>query len=108
MEIGVSYFSSRDVRHVHQDIEEMAKFGCSYVVHCFTETDLLYYRRSMAELAQATREAGLEAWFDPWGVTGVFSGESLSQFLVDYPEALQVLSDGRRAPAACPNHPETR
>ncbi len=108
METGVSYFSSRDLRHVRQDLEEMLDCGCTYVVHCFTETDLLYYRATMQEVMEATREAGLEAWLDPWGVTGIFSGESLSRFLVDHPEALQVRSDGRRARGACPNNPETR
>ena len=108
VETGVSYFSSRDLRHVRADLEEMRAHGCTYVVHCFTETDLLYYREAMAEVLKATREAGLEAWLDPWAVAGIFGGESLSRFLVDHPEALQVLSDGRRAPAACPNHPETR
>jgi hypothetical protein len=108
VETGVSYFSSRDLRHVRDDLAEMVEAGCSYVVHCFTETDLLYYRGTLGEVLAATRDAGLEAWVDPWGVTGIFSGESLSRFLVDHPEALQVLSDGRRAPAACPNHPQTR
>ncbi len=108
IETGVSYFSSRDLRHLREDLRDMLAHGCTYVVHCFTETDLLYYRGAMREVVDATRQAGLEAWLDPWGVTGIFSGESLSRFLVDHPEALQVLSDGRRAPAACPNHPETR
>jgi hypothetical protein len=108
IETGVSYFSSRDLRHVRADMAELAALGCSYAVHCFTETDLHYYRGTMAEVVAATREAGLESWMDPWGVAGIFSGETLSRFLVDHAEALQVLSDGRRAPAACPNHPETR
>ena len=108
LQAGVSYFSSRDLRHVRQDLEEMAAAGCSYVVHCFTETDLAYYRATVGQVAEATRAAGLEVWYDPWGVSGIFSGESLSRFLVDHPEALQLRSDGRRAPAACPNHPETR
>lgn len=105
---GVSYFSSRDLRHVRLDLDEMAAYGCSYVVHCFTETDLLFYRATMADVIAATRDAGLEAWMDPWGVAGIFSGESLSRFIAHHPEALQQLSDGRRAPNACPNHPETR
>jgi len=108
IETGVSYFSSRDLRHVRQDLDDMVAQDCTYVVHCFTETDLLYYRRTVQDVVNATRDAGLEAWLDPWGVTGIFSGESLSRFLVDHPEALQLRSDGRRAPAACPNHPETR
>ena len=108
MKTGVSYFSSRDLRHVRADLEEMREHGCTYVVHCFTESDLLWYRETMASVIAATREAGLEPWLDPWAVAGIFGGESLSRFLADHPEALQVLSDGRRAPAACPNHPETR
>lgn len=108
IETGVSYFSSRDLRHVREDLEEMMAQGCTYVVHCFTETDLLYYRGTMQEVMRATRDAGLEAWLDPWGVSGIFSGESLSRFLSDHPEALQVRSDGGRARTACPNHPETR
>ncbi|MCH7811871.1 MAG: hypothetical protein IH958_04500 [Chloroflexi bacterium] len=108
IETGVSYFSSRDLRHVRRDLDEMVRHGCTYVVHCFTETDLLYYRDTVREVIDATRAAGLEAWLDPWGVAGIFSGETLSRFLVDHPEALQVLSDGRRARSACPNHPEAR
>jgi hypothetical protein len=108
VETGVAYFSSRTLRHVRADLEDMVGHGCTYVVHCLTETDLLYHRATMAEVVEATHEAGLEAWLDPWAVTAIFSGESVSRFLVDHPEALQVLSDGRRAPAACPNHPATR
>lgn len=108
VQTGVSYFSSRDLRHVRADLEEMREHGCTYVVHCFTETDLLYHREAMADVIKATLETEMEAWMDPWAVAGIYGGESLSRFLVDHPEALQVLSDGRRAPAACPNHPEAR
>ena len=108
VETGVSYFSSRTLRHVQGDLEDMVAHHCTYVVHCLTETDLLFYRKTMQEIVEATHEAGLDAWLDPWGVAGVFSGETLSRFPLDHPESLQVLSDGRQAPAACPNHPATR
>jgi hypothetical protein len=108
METGVSYFSSRDLRQVRDDLREMAEHGCSYVVHCFTETDLAYYRETMREIVGATREAGLGAWLDPWGVAGLFSGETFTRFPLEHPETWQVLSDGRRVGAACPNHGETR
>jgi hypothetical protein len=77
-------------------------------VHCFTETDLLYYQQSMAEIVEATHQAGLKAWLDPWGVAGIFSGETLSDFPLSHLDTLQERSDGKKAPAACPNHPETR
>ncbi len=108
METGVSYFSARTLRHVRADLRDIVDHACTYVVHCFTETDLAYYRDTMRDIASATHEAGLAVWLDPWGLVGVFSGETFSRFPLDHPEASQVLSDGRRVGAACPNHPETR
>ncbi len=105
---GVAYFSGRTLRHVRADLADMAEHGCTYVVHCLTETDLAYYRQTMADIVHLTHEAGLEAWVDPWGVAGVFGGESFTRFPLEHPETWQVLSDGRRVPAACPNHPATR
>jgi len=108
METGVSYFSSRDLRHVRADLREMVESGCTYVVHCFTETDLLYYRETVREIVVETHDVGMQAWMDPWGLAGIFSGETLTKFPLDHPETWQVLSDGRKVLAACPNHPETR
>ncbi|HEU4759803.1 MAG TPA: hypothetical protein VFT91_07455 [Dehalococcoidia bacterium] len=108
MQTGVSYFSARTLRHVRADLQDIVDHGCTYVVHCYTETDLAYYRETMREVTQATHEAGLEVWFDPWGLGGIFSGETFTRFPLEHPETWQVLSDGRRAPAACPNHPDTR
>ncbi len=108
METGVAYFSGRTLRHVRSDIEDMKAHHCTYVVHCLTETDLLYYPEAMRDIVEATHQAGLEAWLDPWGVTRIFSGEAISRFPSDHPEAWQTLSDGRRVPVGCPNHPETR
>ncbi len=108
MQTGVAYFSSRTLRHVRADLQDMLEHGCTYVVHCFTETDLAYNRDTMRDVVRATHDAGLEVWLDPWGLAGIFSGETFTRFPLDHPETWQVLSDGRRAPAACPNHPETR
>lgn len=108
METGVSYFSSRDLRHVRTDLADMLAHHCTYVVHCLTESDLAYTMHGMGEIARLTRDAGLDVWFHPWGVTGVFAGESFSRFLLEHPEAWQVRSDGRLVPVACPNDPETR
>jgi hypothetical protein len=108
IETGVSYFGSRTLRHVRADLEDMVAHNCTFVVHCFTETDLLYYQQSVAEIVEATHAAGLRALLDPWGVAGIFSGETLSDFPLTHLDTLQVRSDGKRAPAACPNRPETR
>ena len=58
MQTGVSYFSSRVLSHVLDDLHEMTEAGCTYVVHCYTETDLAYHREAMGEIAKATRAAG--------------------------------------------------
>ena len=108
IETGVSYFSSRALRHVRADLRDIVDHHCTYVVHCLTETDLAYYRDTMRDIASVTHETGLEVWLDPWGLVGIFSGETFSRFPLDHPETWQVLSDGRRVGAACPNHPETR
>ena len=67
IETGVSYFSSRTLRHVRADLEDMAAHNCTFVVHCFTETDLLYYRESMKEIVEATHQAGLRRLAGPVG-----------------------------------------
>jgi hypothetical protein len=108
METGVAYFSSRDIRHFRSDLREMQEAGCTYIVHCFTETDLAFYRDAVKEIAAATKEAGMEVWFDPWGQAGIFSGETFTRFPLEHPETWQTLSDWRTVPAACPNHPATR
>ena len=108
MDTGVSYFSGRDLRHVRADLADMVVHRCTYVVHCLTETDLAYNLKGMAEITRATRDIGLEPWADPWGVCGIFSGETFSHFLLDHPESWQVRSDGRAVPAACPRDPSAR
>ncbi|HUS82830.1 MAG TPA: hypothetical protein VM013_06215 [Dehalococcoidia bacterium] len=108
IETGVSYFSARTLRHVRADLEDMVAHNCTFVVHCFTETDLLYYRGSMKETVEATHQAGLKAWLDPWGIAGIFSGETLTDFPLTHLDTLQERSDRKKAPAACPNNPETR
>src|SRR3989337_278046 len=108
METGVSYFSSRTLRHASDDLQEMVDQACSSVAHGYRETALAYYRDTIRDIVGASHGAGLEAWLDPWGLAGIFSGETFTRFPLDHPEAWQLLSDGRRAGAACPNHPATR
>ncbi len=47
MQTGVSYFSARTLRHARDDLRDIAEHGCTYVVHCYTETDLSYYRETI-------------------------------------------------------------
>ncbi len=100
--LGVSYFGNRITSHAYDDLTRMSEF-CDYVVHTVSETDLAFHKSVLTKIFSETRKLGLEAWADPWGVGGVFGGESFSKFLTDHRTAWQVMSDGRFVPSACLN-----
>lgn len=109
MKLGVTYLGNRFVRHyVERDLPEIVDAGCDYVVHTVSEYDLAFHSGEISALVDATRQAGLEAWLDCWGLGGLFAGEAFSDFLVRHPESWQVRSSGERAPVACPNSPAFR
>lgn len=105
MRTGVSYFGNRTLRHVAADLEDMAASGFDYVVHCSTESDLLWGHETMREIYRISHELGLEVHVDPWGVAGVFGGEALSKFVTWEVDLCQVLADGSRIAVACLNQP---
>ena len=107
MHIGLSYFECRRLSHVAEELAEWAKRGASFVVFTYSENDFLFYREFMSSAFAAARKVGLEVWADPWGLAGIFSGETRSWFVLYYPETWQVRVDGRRVPSACLNAPQT-
>jgi hypothetical protein len=104
---GVAYFGNRFPGHARADLRRIAPV-CDYIVHTVSETDFYFHKRALEQIVGDSRRLGLEVWVDPWGLGGVFGGESFSKFLLDHPGAWQVLSDGRRAPAACLRRREFR
>lgn len=109
MKLGVTYLGNRFVRHyVERDLPEIVEAGCDYVVHTFSEYDLAFHSGEIGALVDATRQTGLEAWLDCWGLGGLFAGEAFSDFLLRHPESWQVRPDGERTPVACPNSPAFR
>lgn len=104
---GVSYFGNRFLEHARRDLKTIASV-CDHVVHTVSETDLYFHKAALTRVMEESRRAGLEVWVDPWGVAGVFGGESFSKYLLDHPEVWQVLSTGERVPAACVNRPAFR
>lgn len=103
---GVSYFGNRTIRHVAADMQDIRDSGFDYVVHCFTESDLLWGLESMREIVRISHDIGLEVHLDPWGVAGVFGGEALSKFVTWNTDACQVLADGSAIGVICLNHPK--
>ncbi len=104
---GVSYFSTRDIRHFKNDLEEIKGSGFSYIVHTFSERDFEFYSESVKEMVALTKDKGLSALADPWGVLRLFGGEEYSKWIYVYPEIRQRKHDGTEGYGACPNHPKT-
>ena len=98
---GTSYFGNRDLRHFRRDLDDMQAFPFHYLLHTFSENDLLYYRATLRDMVWAAKDKGLEVYIDPWGVGKVFGGEAFSQFIAENPDECQILTNGQRVPAAC-------
>jgi hypothetical protein len=108
MKTGVAYHDVRNPNHVREDLKDMVTHHCNFVVHTFSEADLIFYRRAMKEIVKASHDLGLEVYLDPWAVGGIFGGEALSRFVAENLSARQVLADGASVAAACMNSPEFR
>lgn len=105
---GVSYFGVRNPLHFRRDLEDIARLGFTYIVFTFSENDHRFYQGSLTELVRLTRERGLQAYVDPWGVGGMFGGEAFTERGAWDTEGQQRRSDGRPLPLLCPNSEEAR
>lgn len=108
MKFGVSYFGNRIHRHVEADMKRLASEGFNLVCHTFSENDYLFYRETMKDLVQISKDHGMETYVDPWGVGKVFGGEAFSNFVATNLDCLQILSDDKPAGMACPMNPRFR
>ncbi len=106
MHRGISYYDSRFADHAFADIDRIKEAGCTYVVHTFSEQDMMFNKENVADIIAYTKEKGMEAHVDPWGVAGIFGGETFSYFVTRNHHCLQVKSDGSKAQLACINHPD--
>lgn len=107
MKVGVSLFGCRHLDCVTQRLIAWKKKGVDFIVHTVDENDVLFYRGAIRKLFDRTHGLGLEVWADPWGVAGLFSGETPSWFLLYQPDVWQKRADGLSVPHACPNNPLT-
>lgn len=92
MRFGASYFGSRIVRHVREDMKTMVDSGCNFVVHTMSEHDITYHSGTMIDVVKVSQDVGLEVFLDPWGVGRVFGGESFSVFVENHPNCRQRLN----------------
>jgi len=109
MIFGASYFGNRILRYVEQDMRALRRDQFDYVVHTFSEFDLLFHRQNMADIVRLSQDSGLKVYLNPWGIGNVFGGEPFSNFVSQqYRDACQILDDGQTVPMACPNAPAFR
>jgi len=108
MQIGFSFFGCRKPEHMANELDQWRNKGASFVVFTYSENDLMFYKQAMASAFAVAHDRGMTVWADPWGVSGIFSGETPSWFLLYHPKVWQVRADGVMVPHACPNDPHTR
>lgn len=107
VKVGVSFFGCRHLDCITQRLTAWKKKGVDFIVHTVDENDVLFYRDAIRKLFGRTHELELEVWADPWGVAGLFSGETPSWLLLYQPDVWQKRADGVFVPHACPNNPLT-
>lgn len=105
---GVSYYGCRIPWRAREDLEEIKRNHCTFVVHTFSEEDQEFYAKAVGQIVRESRALGLEAWLDPWAVGQAFGGETYSRIVMTRRDLCQVSSRGEPLAAACPNHPEFR
>jgi hypothetical protein len=104
---GVSYFGNRILKHVKSDMNELKQNGFTFILHTYSEFDLMFNAETMKEIFKITHDAGLDVWVNPWGVGNVFGGEPFSNFASkNIFTSCQVLDDDKPTPIACPNSHE--
>ncbi len=106
IQTGVSYILNRDLSQARQDLAEIATC-CDFVVHTFSETDYYYHRQNMQEIIKVSHQQGLSVYLDPWGVGGVFGGETFSLFVAENPAAC-LRKKGKSIPIADISSPKFR
>lgn len=108
MKTGVSYFARAGFEHMEEDMDQIRRNHCNFVVHTFSETDLEFYKGTLKRLIEISHNKNLEVWLDPWGLGGVFGGESYSKFASCNLDSRQISSKGDSLPAACFNSSKFR
>ena len=108
MKTGVSYYGCRIPWRAKEDLKEIKRNHCNFVVHTFSEEDKEFYVEAMREIVRDSHELGLEVWIDPWGVGQAFGGETHSALVAKNLGVRQISAKGVSLPIACINHPDFR
>jgi hypothetical protein len=72
MRIGTSYFGSRAVQHVKEDMVSLKESGFTDVLHTLSEEDMEYYLDSVKDIVAVSHAQGLNVYVCPWSVANVW------------------------------------
>lgn len=105
LQLGVAYHGNRMLKHVREDMSDIAAHGMDTVVHMFSHTDWTRQKTVMKDILSVSEEAGLEVWVDNWGLAG--SPGDPSHFLAYNPDSRRYYSNGEPDRATvCWNSPD--
>lgn len=106
LKIGTAYHGNRILRHVEEDMTDIANHHMNLVVHMFTHNDMDRHRSVLKDIIAVSEEKGLEVWIDNWGIDDGPGDKAYITSLI--PEAAQEYADGTRYFRPCFNHPSFR
>lgn len=105
MRTGVSYMGHHNPKHLEIDIREMSSLQLDDVLLAAQENDFVYFTGKIHFTPKIAKDYGLRPIAIFWGALNLFGGGRSSQFLLEYPDGLQVNLDGSHRPAGCYMNP---
>jgi len=101
MRTGVSYMGHHNPKHLKEDVEEIRSLGCDDVLVAMQENDFVHFPGKIRFTPKIAKDLGVRPIAIFWGALNLFGGGKSSQFLLEYPEGLQVSANGSRRAAGC-------
>ncbi len=101
MRTGVAYMGHYNPRHIEVDIREMKGLQIDEVLVAVQENDFAYFPGKAESTSKIAKEHGMRPVAIFWGALNLFGGGRSSQFLLEYPEGLQVGRDGAHRAEGC-------
>src|SRR5919206_2890862 len=74
----VSYFGNLYLNHFKKDCTEIKKHGFDTILFCVSENDINWNIGNIKAMKEFAESQNLKTLAGPWGLAGVFGGESVS------------------------------
>ena len=104
MQFGCAYYGSHLESHLNYDLNDIRQAGCVDVVITLSENDMRYFPGKLRLAPEIAAKKGLRLFAVPWGFGNLFGGGTISKFVLEFPESMQIDSLGRSAGMGCYNN----